>query len=193
MRFLVLNGRFKRDYQKDLEGALIDFGSAKGLIEDQEYSWMEIVTYEQVKAWLADGNLARAEESLKAFIQHPGTNQNPNHLYTTYSALVRLYALKGDPDMAKRYFALMKAIPQNSLNYLSIEAGVYAKIAINGGNYWQNDPIFKHAKKSSISPGLTSLFILSLILTGLLIAYRKYFKSSSNPSLPSLWHWRLVE
>jgi len=197
IRFHVLNGRFERDFNKDLEASLIHFGKSKSLIDKEtRFSWYETVTYEKIKTLLVDGNLTLAESELVALLREQGTNQNPNVLYVAYSNLVRLQVLKEDLELAEQYFKLMKMIPQSSLNYISIEEGVYAKIALKGdGNAWEMDPVFQYYKKSGFGTGglISVIMILSILFYGALTAYKNRFKSTSKTLLNDSLHWSLVE
>ncbi len=197
IRFEILSGRYDRDYNSDIDKAIIHFGRASDQINtDKEYSWYETVIYEKVITWLKDGNLQRSEEELIKLLKLPGTNQNPNTLYVTYSNMVRLYMLKGEIELSEQYFELMKLIPEDNLNYLSIEAGIYAKIALKGnGNAWESDPLFKNYKKSGFSEGdwIGLLLAISMLFYGALIVYKRWFKQRSTSVLSDSLRWSLVE
>lgn len=197
LRYEILSGRFERDYNADYNAAIMHFGKAIDLLSiEKEYSWYETVTYERVITWLQQGNLERSEKELMDLLILPGTNQNPNALYVAYSNMVRLYMLKGEIGLSDQYFELMKLIPEDNLNYLSIEAGIYAKIALKGnGNAWQSDPLFKNYKKSGFSEtGIFGILIaLSMLFYGALMIYKRWFKRTSNSLLNDSLRWSLVE
>ncbi|MEQ8577613.1 MAG: hypothetical protein RIC57_03335 [Balneola sp.] len=197
IRFEILTGRYRRDYLQKNQSALIHFANARDLIDlENEYSWYETVIYERVITWLSEGNLVKAEEELKSLLALPGTNQNPNALYVAYSNMVRLYVLKGEIELSEQYFELMKLIPEDNLNYLSIEAGVFAKIALKGnGNAWDTDPVFKNYKKSGLSEAdlIGILLAVSMLFYGALIVYKRWFKDRSNSVLSDSLRWSLVE
>jgi tetratricopeptide (TPR) repeat protein len=193
VRYFNLKGRFLRDVKSDYKAALIQFGKAKNIINSNtSFQWYEIVSYEQYTTALADGNMFLAEMILKELSAKTGTLQNPNALYSAYSAFVRLYVYKSDIELANEYWKLMQLIPEESLNKLSIRDGVYAEIALNGGDAWEIDPLMKHAKKSSFSRLQLILTLLAAIgIIYSIYSVRKVQLERSN--LHALSHWSLVE
>lgn len=195
LRYEFYSGIYAREFEHNIDEAILHFGRAKRLINPEEsFLWWIQINHEQIITWLEVGNYTRAEEDLKKNLLLPGVAESPNALYVNYSLLVRLYAYKGEIAIAKQYRALMDRIPRELHAYQSIEAKVHADIALSGGNSWESDPVFKHAKKS----GMTKLQMLFLVLFGTgillmaLIGFKTaFFRKESN--LSDSLRWSLVE